>query len=162
MHNNREPDKLDELKWGSEKYSMSQMDQACKSRAWLIVMQIFMDDTDILAQEFCEKILWRLGLEPRPLPTNCNRCGAPFTAYHACLCKIGRLINFRHKILVDEWGDLCTKFLTISEVSDKPRVHTGRLLKGEGAKRASEESTKMTKLQYKARGDNPAEGGPNG
>ena len=162
MHNNREQDKLDELKWGSGKYSMSQMDQACKSRSWLTVMPIFMDDTDISAKEFCDKVFWRLGLEPRPLPTNYNGCGAPFTADHACLCKIGRLINPRHKILVDEWGDLWTKFLTMSEVSDKPRIHTGRLLNGEGSRRASEESTKMAKLQCNARGDDPAEGGPSG
>ena len=48
------------------------------------------------------------------------------------LKEIGRLINLRHNILAKNWGDLYGRFLTPSAVSDKPRIHTGRQMKGKG------------------------------
>ena len=78
------------------------MDRACKSGAWLTVMPSFMDDTELLAEEFRDNIRWRLGLTPLRLPTDCDGCGVSFTAEHACQCKIGGLITLRHNILADD------------------------------------------------------------
>ena len=60
-------------------------------------------------------------------------------------------------------GDLCGKDLTPSAISDEPRIHTGSQLKGKGeeARRAREEATEEATQARIARGENPAEGGPN-
>ena len=112
----------------------------------MIVMTSFMDDTELLEQEFSDNICWRLGLEPKTLPTNCDRCGAPFKADHTCCCKIVGLVTLCHNVLSDQWKDLCVKALKPLEVSNKPGINTGRLLKGEGDMRAIKESTKAAKL----------------
>ena len=152
---------LAELKRGVDKAAALQMDRAYKSGAWLTVMPSFMDDTDLSAEEFRDNIRWRLGLTPLCLPTDCNGCGAPFSAEHACQCKIRGLITLRHNILADDWGNLCGKALTPSAVSNEPIIHTGRYLigRGEGARRAREEATKEATQACIARGEDPAEGG---
>ena len=123
-------------------------------------MPSFMDDTELSAEEFRDNTRWRLGLTPLRLPTDCDGCGVPFSAEHACQCKIGGLITLRHNILAYDWGDLCGKALTPSAVSDEPRINTGRLLtgRGGGARRAREEATEEATQARIARGEDPSEG----
>ena len=122
-------------------------------------MPSFMDDTELSAEEFRDNIRWRLGLTLLRLPTDCDGCGVPISTEHACQCKIGGLITLRHNILADDWGDLCGKALTLSAFSDKPRIHTGRLLtgRGEGERRAREEATEKATQARIVRGEDPAE-----
>ena len=91
--------RLDELKQGVDKAAALQMDRACKSGVWITVMLSFMDDMELSAEEFRDNIRWRLGLTSLRLPTDCDGCGAPFSAEHTCQCKIGGLISLRHNIL---------------------------------------------------------------
>ena len=65
-------------------------------------MPSFMDDTELSAEELWDNIRLRLGLTPLRLPTDCDVCRAPFSAEHACQCKIGGLITLRHNILADD------------------------------------------------------------
>ena len=92
-------------------------------------MPSFLDDKDLSAQEFRDNVLWRLGLEPHCLPTNCDGCGYPFLVEHACCCKISGLVNLHHNLLADEWGDLCVKFLTPKAVFEETRIYTENQLK---------------------------------
>ena len=123
-----------------------------------------MDDTEFSAQEFRENIRWRLGLTPHRLPNDCDVWGSPLLVEHAYQCKVGGLINLRHNILADDWGDLYEKFLTPSAVSNEPIIHTGNQLTGtgEGAKRAREEATDQATHARIAIVEDPAEGGPGG
>ena len=127
-------------------------------------MPIFTDDTELSAQEFRDNIRWRLSFTPRRLPTDCDGCRAPFSAKHACQCNIGELINFRQNILAEDWGDICGKSQTPSDVSDKPRIHTGIQLTGtgEGSRQAREEATEKATQACITRGEDTVEGGPEG
>ena len=77
----QELSRLAELKRGVDKATALHMDRACKSGAWLTVMPSFMDDTELLAEEFWDNIRWRLGLKPLRLPTDCNGWGVPFSVF---------------------------------------------------------------------------------
>ena len=132
------------------------MDRACKSGAWITIMPSFLDDKELSAQEFRDNVLWRLGLEPHCLPTNCDGCGYPFLVEHACCCKISGLVNLHHNLLADEWGDLCVKFLTPKAVFEETRIYTENQLKGEGARQAKEEATEQAMQEHISRGEDPA------
>ena len=137
------------------------MNRACKSGAWLTVMPSFMDDTELSAKAFRDNIRWRLGLKLLRLPTDCDGCRVPFSAEHSFQCKIGGLITLRHNILANDWGDHCGKDLNPSAVSDKPIIHTGRLLSGRGevSMRTREEAPEEGTQARIARGEDPVEGG---
>ena len=82
MQNIKKLDKLADLKRVNSRKSTRQMDLVCKSGDCMTVMLRFLDDMEMSSQDFRRNVYYRISLEPRRLPTDCNKCGAPFSAKH--------------------------------------------------------------------------------
>ena len=64
------------------------------------------------AQEWCDVLFLRYGLEPPNLPTHCDGCQAKFSISHTLDCKKGGLVTARHNELCDRVADLADKAFT--------------------------------------------------
>ena len=90
--------------------------------------------TELGAQEWCEALFLRYGLDPPDLPTYCDSCNAKFTICHALDCKRGGLFTARHNEIWDGVADLDGKAFTPSHVRDDPLILAGRTVKRTKAK----------------------------
>ena len=78
--------------------------------------------TELGAQEWCDTLFLRYGLEPPDLPTHYDGCKAKFSISHALDCKKGSLVTARHNELRDRVADLARKAFTPSHVRDDPLI----------------------------------------
>ena len=69
-HNKKELNKLTKLKREVGRNAARQMYRACKSGSWMTVMPSFLDETELLSQEFRDNVRWILGLMTSCLLTN--------------------------------------------------------------------------------------------
>ena len=63
-----------------------QIRRAAKTGAWLTVLPSTVNGTELGAQEWCDALFLRYGLDPTDLPTHCDWCEARFTISHAIDC----------------------------------------------------------------------------
>jgi hypothetical protein len=77
---------------------------------------------ELSAQEFCDAIHMRYGIQPPDLPEVCDGYDARFTLQHALGCKKGGLVIFCHNEIQDELVHLAGKVLTPSAVRNKPLI----------------------------------------
>ena len=101
------------------------MRRAAKTGAWLTVLPSTVNGTELGAQEWCDALFLRYGLEPPDLPTHCNGCEARFTISHALDCKKGGIVTARHNDLRDGVADLAGKAFTPSHVRYNPLIYSG-------------------------------------
>ena len=81
------------------------------------------------AQEWCDALFLRYGLEPPDLPTHCDGCQAKFSISHALDCKKGGLVTACHNDLHDGVADLAGKAFTPSHMRDDTLIYSGRAVK---------------------------------
>ena len=81
------------------------------------------------AQEWCDVLFLRYGLEPPDLPNYCDVCNAKFTICHVLRCKRGGLVTSHHKELWDKVADLAGKSFTPSHVRNEPLIFAGCAVK---------------------------------
>ena len=93
-----------------------QMQRAEKTGACLTVLPSTVNGTELGAQEWCDALFLRYGLEPPDLPRYCDGCETRFTISHAHDCKKGGLVTARHNELRDGVADLAGKAFTPSHV----------------------------------------------
>ena len=77
---------------------------------------------DMGAQEWCDALFLRYGLEPPDLPTHCDGCNTKFTISHTLDCKRFGLVTAHHNDLRDGVADLAGKDFTPSHVRDDPLI----------------------------------------
>ena len=77
------------------------MGRSAKTGAWLTVLPSTVNGTELGAQEWCDALFLRYGLEPPDLPKYCDRCEGWFTISHALDCKKGGLVTARQNELCD-------------------------------------------------------------
>ena len=101
------------------------MRRAAKTGAWLTVLPSTVNGTELGAQEWCNALILRYGLDPPDLPKYCDRCQALFSISHALDFKKDRLVTMRHNELRDRVADLAGKAFTPSHVHDDPLIYSG-------------------------------------
>ena len=101
------------------------LQQATKSRAWLMVQTSTVNGTDLGAQEWRDAAFLRYGLDPPDLPKNCDGCNARLSICHALDCKRGGLVTARHNEFRDEVANLAGRAFTPSHVRKDPPHTTG-------------------------------------
>ena len=106
--------------------------RSASTGAWLTTMPNLLNGSALSAEEFCDGLRLRLGLQPTALPPLCDGCGERFTTEHAMSCRNGGLILHRHNDLVTSWGQLCGQAHTPSSVSDEPLIQPSRNIPVEG------------------------------
>ena len=89
-----------------------------KTGAWLTVHTSTVNGTELGAQEWCDTLFLRYGLEPPDLPTHYDGCKVKFLISHALDCKKGSLVTARHNELHDGVADLVGKAFTPYHVRD--------------------------------------------
>ena len=114
---------------GAPVLHVRQQQRATKTGAWLIVQPSTVNGTDLGAQEWCDALFMRYGLETLDLPTHCDGCQSKFSISHALECKKGGLVTERHNELRDRVSDLAGKAFTPSHVRDDPLIYSGRAVK---------------------------------
>ena len=82
--------------------------------------------TELGAQEWCDALFLRYGLEPPDLPKYCDGCEARFSISHALDCKKVGLVTARHNELRDVVADLAGTAFTPSHVRGDPFIYSGR------------------------------------
>ena len=106
--------------------------RACETGAWLTVLPVTANGTDLSADEFRDSLCLRYGITPRHLPATCDGCGDRFTVGHAMTCRRGGLVRMRHGTMSDEWHRLCASALIPSAVTNEPVIQPGRCAQGSG------------------------------
>ena len=81
------------------------------------------------AQELCNTLCLRYGLNTPDLPTHFDGCQAKFSISHTFDWKKGGLVTERHNELHDRVADLAGKAFTPSRVRDNPLIYSGRAMK---------------------------------
>ena len=104
------------------------MQWAANTGAWLTVLLSTVNGTELGAQEWCDALFLRYGLEPPDLPTNCDGCEARFTISQALDCKKGSLVTACHNELRDGEADLAGKAFTPAHARDDPLIYLGRAI----------------------------------
>ena len=85
--------------------------------------------TELGAQECCDVLFLRYGIDPPDLPTHCDGCQAKFLISHALDCKKGGLVTTHHNKLRDRVADLAGKAFTPSHVRNDPLIYSGHAVK---------------------------------
>ena len=96
------------------------MRRATKTGAWLTVQPSTVNGTELGAQECCDVLFLRYGIDPPDLPTHCDGCQAKFSISHALDCKKGGLVTTRHNDIRDWVAYLAGKSFTPSHVHENP------------------------------------------
>ena len=121
--------------------SARQLQRATNTGDWLIVQLSKVNRKELGAQEWCDALSLRYGLERPDLPTYCDVCNSKFTICHALDFKRGGLVTARHNKLRDGVVDLADKAFTPSHVRNDPLIFAGRVVKRMKAKPAGDSGT---------------------
>ena len=76
---------------------------------WLYVLPSAVNGTELLAQEFHDRVLLRYARSPPDLPSQCDGCNAVFSIRHALECKEGGLVIIHYNEIQDGLVDLASK-----------------------------------------------------
>ena len=114
---------------GAPVQSARQLRQEIKTRACLTVQSSTVNWTELGAQEWCDALFLKYGLEPPDLPKYCDDCNSKFTICHALDYKRGSLVTARHNELREGVADLAGKAFTSSHVRDNPFTFSGCAVK---------------------------------
>ena len=109
-----------------DKFVSRRMMRSKETGGWLNNLPNTLNGTVLSEEEFRDSLRLRFGLNPLNLPSTCDGCGKKFNFNHAQTCKKGGLILHRHDDVAAEWGEMCSRALKPSAVSDEPFIHTGR------------------------------------
>ena len=105
------------------------LQRAAKTGSWLTVLPYTVNGTELGAQEWCNALFLRYGLEPPDLPKYCDGCQSRFSISHALDCKKGGLVTARQNELRDGVADLAGKAFTPFHVRDDPLIYSGCTVK---------------------------------
>ena len=75
--------------------------RATNTGAWLTVQPSTVNGIELRAQEWCDALFLRYGLDPPYPPKYCDGCNAKFKICHALDCMRGSLVTARHNELRD-------------------------------------------------------------
>ena len=78
--------------------------------------------TELGAQERCDALILRYGLDPPDLSKYCDSCNANFTIYHALDCKRGGLVTAFLNEIWDRVAELAGKAFAPSQMCDDPLI----------------------------------------
>jgi hypothetical protein len=87
---------------------------------------LFVNGTELSAQEFRDSLLLRYARTPADLPTHCDGCAQKFSVRRALECKSGGLVISRHNEIRVELVDLASRAFTPSAVRDEPKIYPCR------------------------------------
>jgi hypothetical protein len=98
------------------------INRATETGLWLTISPSFLNGTELSADEFCDGLFLRYGLQPKNLPNKCDGCSQNFSVQHALSCKTGGLVLLRHNEVAREWNTLCAQAWSPSVVQDEPLI----------------------------------------
>ena len=80
------------------------------------------NDTILLAEEFCDAILQCYGLTLPGLPDRCDGCGNAFSLRHGYSCTIGGNVIRKHNEPRDELADIAARAFSPGAVRSEPKI----------------------------------------